>query len=61
MAQQASVNEDWLGAFDEHGVQFVIVDVHSDRELLALLQSQPEWTVDFQDGEGVIFARTEVV
>jgi hypothetical protein len=60
IAQETSVNEDWVEVLDGYGVQFLILDVHSDSELVELFQSQPRWIVDFQDGEAVIFARAEV-
>ena len=46
----------WLEQLDEAGVQFVILDPRSDGDLLQVLQSQPGWTVDFEDAEAVIFA-----
>jgi len=60
LALERSVNEDWVEVLDGYGVQFLILDVHSDRELVELFQSQPRWIVDFQDGEAVIFTRAEV-
>ena len=45
---------------DKYGVQFLILDIHSDGELLELFQSQPAWRVDFQDEEAVILARADI-
>ncbi len=59
IVQEAGVNEDWPGVLDEYGVQFLILDIHSDGDLLKLFQSQPGWKVDFQDEEAVIFARAD--
>ena len=59
IAQETGVNEDWAGVLDEYGVQFLILDIHSDGDLLKLFQSQPGWKVDFQDEEAVIFARAD--
>lgn len=48
--------QDWLEQLDEAGVEFVIVDPHSDADLLRVLRSQADWTVDFEDAEAVVFA-----
>jgi len=60
VAQETSVTEDWLGVLDEHGVQFVALDLHSDSDLVKLFRSQPGWTVDFKDGEAVLFVRADI-
>jgi len=48
--------QDWLEQLDEVGVEFVIVDPHSDADLLQALRSEAGWTIEFEDGEAVIFA-----
>jgi hypothetical protein len=53
-------NEDWLGIIEEYGVQFLVLDPYTDGELLSLFQSQPDWTVDFEDAEAVILTRTDI-
>ena len=60
VAQGAAMNEDWLVVLDEYGVQFLILDRHDDSDLLKLFQSQPGWTVDFKDGQAVIFVRADI-
>jgi len=52
--------EDWLGIIEGYGVQFLVLDPHADSDLLSLFQSQPEWTVDFEDAEAVILTRTDI-
>ena len=47
---------DWLEQLDEAGVEFVIVDPHSDADLLQALRSEAGWTVDFEDADAVVFA-----
>ena len=59
VAQGTGLNEDWSAVPDEHGVQFLVLDRHSDNDLLKLFQSQPGWAVDFEDGEAVIFVRAD--
>jgi hypothetical protein len=54
-------NEDWLGIIEEHSVQFLVLDPHTDSALVGLFRSQPRWTVDFEDEEAVLFARTDAV
>ena len=52
-----TMTRNWLEVFDEHSVQFVVLDRHSDGELLDCLRMQPGWKVDFDDGQDVIFVR----
>lgn len=59
--QQNDVNQDWSVMLDEHGVQFLVLDRHSDSGLLSLFRSQPGWTIDFEDEEAAIFVRTGIV
>ena len=54
------MSEDWLGVFDEHGVQFIALDVQSDGDLVELFRAQPGWAVDFEDEEAVLFARADI-
>ena len=44
-----------LQLFDEENVQLVILDSHLDIELIQAIRSQPEWNVDFEDDELVVF------
>jgi hypothetical protein len=50
---------DWVRVLDEFDVRFLLLDCHSDSELLDRLRSQPGWTVDYRDGETVLFARAD--
>jgi len=61
VVQQDDVNQDWSAVLDEHGVQFLALDCHSDSGLLSLFRSQPGWTIDFEDEEAAIFVRTGTV
>jgi hypothetical protein len=47
-----------LATLDTYGVQFLILDKERDRTLLQLVRSRPGWTVDFEDTESVLFARS---
>ncbi|MBN1888976.1 MAG: hypothetical protein JW850_13360 [Thermoflexales bacterium] len=60
-AQKTGLGGDWLEAFDRYHVQFVVMDRHSDGELISRLHAQPGWKIDFDDGEDVIFARANDV
>jgi len=55
------VGGEWLKMLDEYGVQFLALDMESDRWLVKLVEVQPEWVVDLQDGESVLFVRTDVM
>jgi hypothetical protein len=52
--------EHWLAALESHGVQFLVVNKHRDRALLDLVQSQPGWGIDFEDGEVALYKRVRV-
>jgi len=61
VAQETDTGKDWRGAFDEHDVQFLVLDRHSDSDLLSIFRSQSGWTVDFEDEEAVIFGRISLL
>ena len=46
---------DWLQLLDEENIQLVILDSYLDNELIQAIRSQPEWKVDFEDDELVVF------
>ena len=54
-AQDADREPEWLSALERCGVQFLVLDRHSDSELLKCLRSRPGWAVDYKDGEAMIF------
>lgn len=60
LMKRTATGEDWLGILEEYDVQFLVLDPHTDSGLLSLFQSQPEWTVDFEDAEAVILSRTAI-
>jgi hypothetical protein len=48
----------WISsALDEHRVEFLVLDCHSDSELIKFFRSHPSWSVDFENKEAVLFAR----
>jgi outer membrane biogenesis lipoprotein LolB len=51
--------DQWLAALDVHGVQYLILDTKRDSELLGLVQSNLQWTIDFQEGNSMLFTRTQ--
>jgi hypothetical protein len=51
------MDENWLDVFDEYGVQFLVLGSQEDGDMVDLFRSQPDWRVDFEDGEAIIFAR----
>lgn len=55
--RETGAAEDWLKVFNEYEVQFLVLDPHSDSDMVKLVRSQPGWQVDFEDGEAIIFAR----
>jgi len=57
MERTGANNEDWLGIFEKYDVQFLVLDRHDDSDLLKPFQTRPDWAVDFEDEEAIIFAR----
>jgi len=47
--------ENWLHFLDEENVQIVILDAQLDIELANTIRAQPDWNIDFEDDELVIF------
>ena len=50
---------EWLQLINEENVQLVILDSHLDSELIEIIRLQPEWKVDSEDDELVIFTLAE--
>jgi hypothetical protein len=50
----------WLAILDNYGVRFLILDRYRDDELLRLVQSRHDWSVDFEDRDSVLFTRTRL-
>jgi len=55
--RELNTDQNWLDQLDEYDVQSVVLDLHSDGDLVDIFRRQPAWTVDFEDGEAVIFLR----
>jgi hypothetical protein len=58
VTQKAGQYEQWLSVLDRFGVQFLVLDIRHDGELLQAARLHPEWTVDFEDRDAVLFTRT---
>ncbi len=59
VAQKVSTAQDWPRVLDEHDVQYLVLDIHSDSDLLKLFRTHPGWQVHFRDAETVIFTRAD--
>ena len=53
--QETGVDEKLLGALSADGVEYVVLDLCGDGEVAQFLRGQPEWSVDYEDDEAVIF------
>ena len=57
----------WLARFEECDVKYVVLDPNEDGSLIRLLQSRPEWTLDFRGSPAqeqpapVLFMRSDVL
>jgi hypothetical protein len=50
--------DNWPVGLDAHDVQFLILDIQEDGDLLQSIRSEPGWTIDFQDAENILLVRT---
>jgi hypothetical protein len=48
----------WLAVLDQYRVEYLILDPRHDGALLAAASRHPAWTVDYDDGESVLLARS---
>ena len=58
VTQEPDRYESWVSALDVLGVQYLFLDTERDIKLLQIFQTNPGWSLDFSDGESVVFART---
>jgi len=58
--QLNGTHDDWLSALDVYRVQFIILNIHGEGDVVKFLRSQPGWEVDFEDDEAIIFARADM-
>lgn len=58
--QMQGRSESGLEGLDVFGVQFLVVDARRDSDLLQAARTHPAWTIDFEDGESVLFARARM-
>ena len=54
---QKQGGSDWPETLESHGVQLVILDICEDRDLVEQLRIQAGWQVDYEDADGILFAR----
>jgi hypothetical protein len=57
--QSTGLQLDWGTILDQHGVQYLALDLYEDANLFRSFRSDPRWAVYFEDGEGVLLARTD--
>jgi hypothetical protein len=51
----------WLAHFEQCDVKYLALHPDEDRGLIQLVQTCPEWTLDFWDRQGVLFVRSDVL
>ena len=51
-------NANWRRVLDAYQVRFLVLNLQSEDDMVQFFRSQPGWSVDFEDGESIIFART---
>jgi len=53
------LNENWLSVLDAYNVQFLVLNLHSNSDVVEFFRSHPGWKVDCEDEEAIIFARAD--
>jgi hypothetical protein len=51
----------WLRRLEQSDVQYLVLDPDEDQVVVQLLETRPEWTLDFWEGEGLLFVRSDVL
>lgn len=57
--RQTGINEDWLRVLEAYRVRFLVLNLKSEGDVVSFFRAQSEWSVDFEDEESIIFARSE--
>jgi hypothetical protein len=57
--QSTGLQLDWGTILDQHGVQYLALDLCEDAHLFRSFRSDPRWAIHFEDDEGVLLARTD--
>ena len=57
--QSTGLQLDWGTILDQYGVQYLALDRYEDVHLFRSFRSDPRWAICFEDGEGVLLARTD--
>jgi hypothetical protein len=57
--RQTSINVNWLRVLDAYRVRFLVLNLESEGDMVSFFRSQSEWSIDFEDEESIIFARSE--
>jgi len=56
----ADAQEDWPEVLDRYGVQYLVLDIEDDGELLRQFRAEPQWMVDLEGRDSVLLARTRM-
>jgi hypothetical protein len=50
----------WPGLLEELDVRFLVLDLDLDAELLEVFQERSGWVIDYEDGQAVLLAWTNI-
>lgn len=53
------MNENWPSVLDAYNVQFLVLNLHNESDVVRFFRLHPGWKVDFEDEEAIIFARAD--
>jgi hypothetical protein len=57
--QDSGANANWRRVLDAHQVRFLVLNLDSEDDMVRFFRSQAGWSVDFEDGESIIFVRDD--
>ena len=57
---EQGIIETWQNLLDEYEIQYLLLEVGSDRELISGMRHQAKWAVETEDEEAVLFARSDM-
>jgi hypothetical protein len=52
-------NYRWSDVLGDKQISFLVLDAIHDRQLIEQLQTSPDWNIDFDSEEAIIFVRRE--
>jgi hypothetical protein len=56
-SQDQGLNRNWLDVLDKNNVRHMALDPNHDQKLIKALNSRPDWIIEFENDEAILYAR----